>query len=307
MNLKSSKISLRVLALLLVATMTLSLAACGKKPDSSSDGEIIQNSSSLSPESSATEITSSESSLETSSTSSTSSSSSASSIPKDTRAPADIQKDLLGKMVGVHQQNEDTMGWLYIPGTTINEVTVQTVDNDYYLRRNYLTKQDFNGCYYIDFRATMGTRDTLSKNTVIYGHSMDDNADGTRFSQLKKYLNKDFASENQFIYFSTPESDMVWQIFAVFDTDLSFNYNDPNPSAADFLTVVTDARKRSKLNFNVDVTASDKILTLSTCTYVYDKNYPNNYRYVVMAKLMPKNAALTPAKVEANPSPKLPK
>ena len=70
--------------------------------------------------------------------------------------------------------------------------------------------------------------------------------------------------------------------------------------------MVNDARQRSQFNFDTTVGANDKILTLSTCTYVYDAGYPNDYRYVVMAKLMDKNAEQTAVKVEKNPSPKAP-
>ncbi|MEG2074645.1 MAG: class B sortase, partial [Angelakisella sp.] len=234
-------------------------------------------------------------------------SSSPSSVAKDTRKPAEIQKELLSKMVATHQQNPDTVGWLYVPGTTINEAAVQTIDNDYYLRRNHLGKQDFYGCYYVDFRANMGARSNLSQNTVIYGHNIDDNPDGIKFAQLRKYLDKGFAADNQFIYFSTPESGMVWQVFAVFYTTSRQNYNDPNPTSADYQSLLTDVRKRSMHNFDVPVTTNDKILTLSTCTYLNGSEWPNEYRYVVMAKLLPEGAALTPAKVETNPSPKAPK
>lgn len=296
----------RVLSLLLVTVMVLSLAACGDKPVSKpSSDDIIESSNVIPSSESETSETSDSTSASDSSTSS--SGSSPASLPKETRTPAEIQKDLLTKMVATHKQNEDTVGWLYVPGTTINEASVQTVDNDYYLRRNYLGKQDFNGCYYVDFRANSGSRSNLSKNTVIYGHSMDENPDGTKFSQMKKYLDKGFATENQFIYYSTPESGMVWQVFAVFYTDTSHNYNNPNPETAEFQNLITEVRKRSLHNFDVPVTTNDKILTLSTCTYVYDKKYPNIYRYVVMAKLVPEGAALTPAKVETNPSPKAPK
>ncbi|MEG1943503.1 MAG: class B sortase, partial [Angelakisella sp.] len=116
-----------------------------------------------------------------------------------------------------------------------------------------------------------------------------------------------FAADNQFIYFSTPESGMVWQVFAVFYTTSRQNYNDPNPTSADYQSLLTDVRKRSMHNFDVPVTTNDKILTLSTCTYLNGSEWPNEYRYVVMAKLLPEGAALTPAKVETNPSPKAPK
>lgn len=304
--------ALRMLSLALVVVMTLSLAACGDKPSSESSGSIIENSSSISSSSSSSSSSSDSSSSEESSSDSSGSidssgsTSASNSIPKETRKPADIQKDILSKMVSHHQQNPDTVGWLYLPNTTINEAVVQTIDNDYYLRRNSLTKDNFNGCYYADFRGVIGNRTNLPKNSVLYGHSMSDDPNGVKFGQLNKYLDKKFAEENQFIYFSTPESDMIWQIFAVMDTTTAFNYNNPNPTDAELLNIINGARGRSKFNFDVKVGSTDKIVTLSTCTYRYDKNYPNKYRFVVMAKLLEKGAAPTPAKVEVNPSVKAP-
>ena len=49
-------------------------------------------------------------------------------------------------------------------------------------------------------------------------------------------------------------------------------------------------------DYDVEVTSNDKILTLSTCTYRLADDtklhYPNDYRYVVMAKLLPADAVL---------------
>lgn len=307
---KANKSLLRVLSAIIALTLLLSLAACGDKPSSSSSGSIIENSSSL-PSSSSASSSSESSSSETSSSDSSSSgsssgSSSASSIAKETRKPADIQADLLKKMVAHHQNNQDTVGWLYFPGTTINEAAVQTVDNKYYERRNNLAKQDFNGCYYMDYRWTPGSRDQISLNTVIYGHAMSDDPNGVKFGQLHKLQDLQFAKDNQFIYFSTPQSEMIWQVFAVFDTTTSFFYNVPTNTGAEHLNVINGARSRSKYIYDVPVAVTDKILTLSTCTYRYDKGFPNKYRYVVMAKLLEKGATPTPAKVEANPSPAAP-
>ena len=115
-------------------------------------------------------------------------------------------------MAAFAQKNEDTVGWLTVPGTTIDEVVVQAPDNDYYLRRNNMKQSDFNGCYYADYRTNLGARKDLSKNVVIYGHSMDDNPDGARFSQLKKYLDIEYCKQNPYLYFSTPEAELTWQI-----------------------------------------------------------------------------------------------
>ncbi len=298
MNLK--KYGKTLLAMVMAITMVLALAACGDPEPAPSEDESSKTSSS-----------SKSSSSSTSSSSSSSDSSQSGSDSKPQMTPAEIQKHMLNGMVAHYAKNEDTVGWIYVPNTTIDEVVVQAIgdsSNDYYMRRDNLKNQNFDGCYFMDFRAYIGSRDKLSKNTVIYGHSMDDNPEGKLFSQLKKYLDLDFAKANPYIYFSTPESEMVWQIFAVFYTEVGFNYIEPNPSNTDFLNIITDARKRSQFNFDVDVTANDKILTLSTCTYHIVPTYPNDYRYVVMAKLLPKGTEPTgdAVKVEVNPSIKAP-
>ena len=284
------------LCLALTVALTLSITACGGDPESepeSESGSVISSSQSLSGSS------------DSSGSSGASDSSSGSSDP-NAPSPDDIQQQMLDKMSAFYLQNDDTVGWLTIPGTTIDEVVVQAPDNDYYLRRNNLKQSAFDGCYYADYRTNLGARNALSKNVVIYGHSMDDNPDGARFSQLKKYLDIDYCKENPYIYFSTPEAELTWQIFAVYYTDIEFDYIDPNPDTAKFTNIINEARERSQFIFDVDVTANDTILTLSTCTYEQTVNR-SNYRYVVQAKLLPSNASLTtPVGVEVNPSPKSP-
>lgn len=288
--------SLRTLVCLVLAVaLTLAVAACGGDPaesPSSDDGGSL--------------ISSGSSSKTSSSSGSGSTSGSDSSNSEGTASTGNVQKDMLTKMAAFDQKNEDTVGWLTVPGTTIDEVVVQAPDNDYYLRRNNMKQSDFNGCYYADYRTNLGARKDLSKNVVIYGHSMDDNPDGARFSQLKKYLDIEYCKQNPYLYFSTPEAELTWQIFAVYYTDINFDYIDPNPDAAKFTNMVSEMKQRSQFVFDVDVSATDTILTLSTCTYKETTNR-SNYRYVVQAKLLPAGASLTtPVKVEVNPSPKSP-
>ena len=285
-----------LLCLVLAVALTLAVTACGGKdpetsPSSEEGGSLITSSQPIGGSSTGSSSSESDSSSEEEGTSTVQSS--------------DIQKDMLAKMSAFYQKNDDTVGWLNIPGTTIDEVVVQAPDNDYYLRRNNMKQSDFNGCY-ADFRTNLGARKDLSKNVVIYGHSMDDNPDGARFSQLKKYLDIEYCKQNPYIYFSTPEADLTWQIFAVYYTDISFDYIEPNPDSAKYTNMLSEMKQRSQFVFDVDVSASDTILTLSTCTYKETTNR-SNYRYVVQAKLLPAGASLkTPVKVEVNPSPKSP-
>ena len=61
-------------------------------------------------------------------------------------------------------------------------------------------------------------------------------------------------------------------------------------------TLLKKAQDLSFYNYDVEVSSNDKILTLSPCTYRMADDtklhYPNDYRYVVMAKLLPADAVL---------------
>ncbi|PWM24843.1 MAG: hypothetical protein DBX44_03415 [Oscillospiraceae bacterium] len=204
-------------------------------------------------------------------------------------------------------RNPDTVGWLYIPNTEIDNAVLQGPDNDYYLRIDEDKKYDIFGCYFADFRCELTDRDSLVKNTIIYGHSdYRDDPEGKRFSQLFHYAQDiDFVRNNPYIYFSVPEDDLVWQVFAVFFTHIDFNYIQTHPSEEEFQYILDEARARSEYIIDVPVTTEDRILTLSTCSGEYVPGDHTNYRLVVMAKLLPTNEVtqLT-MEVEPNPNPK---
>lgn len=214
----------------------------------------------------------------------------------------------LAEKLSMTSKMGEVKGWLTVPGTTIdNAVLYDPESNDLVKERyDYDGKWYFPGLLVADFRNTLSNRTRLSRNTVIYGHNVETNGsnDGARFSQLLKYEDLDFAKEHQFISFSTKEDEMLWQIFAVFTTDIDFYYIEPDPTDEGFMYIVSEACVRSEHHFDVDVTPQDKILTLSTCTYKYGR-FNTDQRFVVMAKLLP-GLEGTPAEVYKNENPKLP-
>ena len=206
---------------------------------------------------------------------------------QDPGDPSEPEKETLDKIAAAQAQNSDVVGWLTIPNTTIDAEVLQKVgDNVYYERRDITQKYNWYGCYYADGGNTFGTRNDLTKNTIIYGHNMEDKANGLKFAQLMHYLDVDWASKNPYIYFSTPEDDMVFQVYAVFYTDTGFQYHLENPDTATFDNIIKEARLRSELNYDVDVNTGDKILTLSTCTYKFGGPSNTNQRFVVQARLL---------------------
>lgn len=281
------KLTTRLLALLLALCMVFAFAACGKDP---ANPDPVDPSNPAGPVDPAN--------------------------PDDPTQPTkeeqlkELQKTMLENTLAMQQKNKDTIGWIYIDGTTVNDVVVKVNyndDNKYYLRRNANGENDNDGCYYADWRCKTGNRNSISKNTVVYGHNLGrsanglgtdykNHANGPKFAQLLKYQNEEFAKTHPYIYYSTIEEDMVWQVFAVFYTDIKFDYIEPNPADATFNSLLKKAQDLSFYNYDVEVSSNDKILTLSTCTYRMADDtklhYPNDYRYVVMAKLLPADAVL---------------
>lgn len=281
------KLTTRLLALLLALCMVFAFAACGKDP---ANPDPVDPSNPTRPVDPAN--------------------------PDDPTQPTkeeqlkELQKTMLENTLAMQQKNKDTIGWIYIDGTTVNDVVVKVNyndDNKYYLRRNANGENDNDGCYYADWRCKTGNRNSISKNTVVYGHNLgrsanglipdyQNHANGPKFAQLLKYQDEEFAKTHPYIYYSTIEEDMVWQVFAVFYTDIKFDYIEPNPADATFNSLLKKAQDLSFYNYDVEVSSNDKILTLSTCTYRMADDtklhYPNDYRYVVMAKLLPADAVL---------------
>lgn len=190
--------------------------------------------------------------------------------------------------------NSDTIGWIQVPGTDINNSVLQGHDNTVYLKMNERRKPDMYGAYALDYECNVGTREVMSPNTVIYGHSdLKDNPDGPRFSQLFRFTDKTFAHQTPYIRFSTSEEFMDWQVFAVFYPNVSMNYIKVNMTGDELVKLAQAAMEQSIYDYGIKVGPNDKIITLSTCTMEYGVN-DVSHRFVIMAKLAGKNEEKSP-------------
>lgn len=101
---------------------------------------------------------------------------------------------------------------------------------------------------------------------------------------------------------------MIFQIVAVFVTDTEFDYIRPEFETDEERTEYLETVARKNL-FTIDGAAiedGDKILTLSTCCTLYDKNETGDQRLVVVAKLLPAAAEEAPYAVLDAKFPELP-
>ncbi len=199
-------------------------------------------------------------------------------------AKSTADKEILDKLMYEIEKNPDTVAWIKIPDTTIDNSILQYHNNEYYQRRDERKKNNIYGCYFADYESSLSTRDNLKKNTVIYGHSdLKDNPDGQRFSQLFKFTDDKFADTHKEIHITTVNEDFVFEIFSVFYTDINFDYIRVNMDDKAYQEILDTALKLSIRDYNIKPTVQDKILTLSTCSVKYHQD--GTGRFVIMGRL----------------------
>lgn len=161
---------------------------------------------------------------------------------------------------------EDVVGWVYYPLAEIDYPVVQGGDNKKYLTTSIDGTYSINGWIFADYRADM--QGMSSQNTVIYGHDM---LSGTMFGQLDKVLEKDTFKDdaNKYIYFNSMTNRYVYKIFAVYVSDLSFNFIQTVFTDNEFANYIQHVQELTNAQ-GVDlektvVYPKDKILTLCTC------------------------------------------
>ena len=170
--------------------------------------------------------------------------------------------------------NEDIIGWIEIEGTDINYPILKDNDNLYYLKHNYLKKYNSNGSIF-----TLDINPFEDCETLLYGHNMKN---GTMFSILGKYLNKDFLFSHQKIKIYTPNKNYEGVIFSAYSIGIGTEKN--NISKLSFDKKVEYYKKTSQIKIdNVEIT--NKIVKLSTCSYINSRTRPTDQRYYIIATL----------------------
>ena len=170
--------------------------------------------------------------------------------------------------------NEDIIGWIEIEGTDINYPILKDNDNLYYLKHNYLKKYNSNGSIF-----TLDINPFEDCETLLYGHNMKN---GTMFSILGKYLDKDFLLSHQKIKIYTPNKNYEGVIFSAYSIGIGTEKN--NISKLSFDKKVEYYKKSSQIKVdNVEIT--NKIVKLSTCSYINSRTRPTDQRYYIVATL----------------------
>ena len=201
------------------------------------------------------------------------------------QAEVEFPEGMLAKYAQLYAANDDLRGWISIPGFDINLPIAQGTNNTYYLKKDIYGKYTTYGVPFFDYRMTDFVN--LHKNNVVYGHNM--RYDDLIFGMLENYRFIEAGFQKApVIECNTIYGDFTWFVYAVFisnskeehDNGYVFPYNFIDVSDAKFEKYIEEIDNRKLYTTGVDIQPTDKILTLSTCSYDFE-----DARLVVVARL----------------------
>lgn len=172
--------------------------------------------------------------------------------------------------------NENIVGWIEIEGTNINYPILKDNESLYYLKHSYNKKYNSNGSIF-----TLENNPFKLEETLIYGHNMRNQS---MFSQLGNYLDKDFLYSHKNIKIYTPNQNYTGEVFSCYSIGIENENN--NIKSLDFNKRIEYYKNISK--HRIETTDEiNKIIKLSTCSYINARTHPTNQRYYIIANLIP--------------------
>ena len=194
------------------------------------------------------------------------------------------------------EKSDDVIAWIRCKDTVLNYPIVEgskwesaTQYSEYYLARTITGEYNGKGTLFVDHSCKNPFDSFL---TIIYGHRMKD---GSMFKLLPSYFGEsgiDYYNEHPVFELYLEDKDFDLEIFACAKVDETdgeiYRYDFTDATGRDDVSekqVYLDriyAINELMADTNVNVTANDRIVMMSTCTAELD-----NHRLVVWAKLVP--------------------
>lgn len=178
--------------------------------------------------------------------------------------------------------NNDIVGILSNSDDTLNEIVMQSTDNDYYLEHTVYHESNWRGQTFLDYRNDINNSDKL----IIYGHNS--NYYNLPFKVLENYYNKSYYDENKYLYLQTNLNKYKYEIFSVYvevsDWDyynkMKFNTKD------EYYNHILKLKNKSMYDTNVLVNKDDKILIIQTCSTNKEySNYENKFLLIIAKRV----------------------
>ena len=199
--------------------------------------------------------------------------------PKQTYTVSAEEKEYLAnKFKGLLATNSETVGYVYIPGTQLDEPVVQTTDNATYLDKTFEgVHQPLMGAVFMD---ADNKKDFSDRLTWLFGHARGSKVpDHRMFKDVNYFSSQDYFDKHPYVVIETPERKYYYEAIAVVIVpETTAFYRTSFEDDADFekqLTAIYDEAKVKKPN--VKVSPKDKYMVLSTCLEEDDTIRTNIY------------------------------
>lgn len=171
--------------------------------------------------------------------------------------------------------NKEIIGWIKIEGTNIDYPILKDDYNLKYLNRSYDGKYNKNGSIF-----TLNNNPFQDDITILYGHNMKS---GIMFSELSKYMNKEFLDKHKHFTIYTKEHTYQATIFSCYS--IGITEEEQNVKLLNFEEEVDYYKNASVYSTEENIGEIKKIVKLSTCSYLNNRTTPTDQRYYVVAKL----------------------
>lgn len=170
-------------------------------------------------------------------------------------------------------RNPDYVFWIRIPGTAVNYPVVKDRTEGFYLNHTFEGEENPGGCLFV----SDSFESLEADNTILYGHNMKD---GSMFSDLKKYVEREFLDSHPDIFL---HDGLGWRQYRIFACQIcgesDVEVYSQSMGKADWSNYLDEMVRKSFHKTELHPMETDRIITLSTC-------FGSRKRMIVQAVLL---------------------
>ena len=163
-------------------------------------------------------------------------------------------------------ENPDTVGWIYVPGTTINYPIVYSGDDMRYLREDFHGETNPLVSFGAIFLSGVNTPDFSDEMNIVYGHHL---LNGAMFSPFADFADEAVFNEHRAVYLLTPNGTARLRSFALLHASMTDPIVQPSfATAEERAAYVGDKMAQSIVAPEGDVPAAEdipQVFAFSTC------------------------------------------